>query len=90
MNPRWPATVPATKSALLLAPSLTSVTHALACNPHLLAMPCSRVQGFRRPTGRKRLKSKADEARKATDAAGIQKELFGYEGAWRCRCVGKG
>ncbi|GFR40315.1 hypothetical protein Agub_g851, partial [Astrephomene gubernaculifera] len=39
----------------------------------------NQVVGIRRPTGRKRLKSKADDARKATDAADIQKELFGYE-----------
>ncbi len=53
----------------------------LSCQPMYPSTAC--LQGFRRPTGRKRLKSKADEARKATDAAGIQKELFGYEGAWR-------
>ncbi|EFJ40270.1 hypothetical protein VOLCADRAFT_120010 [Volvox carteri f. nagariensis] len=39
----------------------------------------NQVQGIRRPTGRKRLKSKAEDARKANDAADIQKELFGYE-----------
>ncbi|GLI70134.1 hypothetical protein VaNZ11_014942 [Volvox africanus] len=37
----------------------------------------NQVQGIRRPTGRKRLKSQAEDARKAHDAADIQKELFG-------------
>ncbi|KAG2488784.1 hypothetical protein HYH03_012781 [Edaphochlamys debaryana] len=39
----------------------------------------NQVVGIRRPTGRKRLKSKAEDARKATDVADMQRELFGYE-----------
>ncbi|GLC44284.1 hypothetical protein PLESTB_000760900 [Pleodorina starrii] len=38
----------------------------------------NQVQGFRRPK-RIRLKSTAEDVRKANDAADIQKELFGYE-----------
>ncbi|KAG2438290.1 hypothetical protein HYH02_010988 [Chlamydomonas schloesseri] len=39
----------------------------------------NQVQGIRRPTGRKRLKSQAEDARRATNEADLQKDLFGYE-----------
>ncbi|KAG2429563.1 hypothetical protein HXX76_010798 [Chlamydomonas incerta] len=39
----------------------------------------NQVQGIRRPSGRKRLKSQAEDGRRATNEADLQKDLFGYE-----------
>lgn len=48
------------------------------------------LRQVRRPSGRKRLKNKAEETRRAADINEVRDELFGAEGAWPRPAAGAG